>query len=253
MLAPEQLRSYAQEGVLVIPGFFSSAEVGVLHDHAHRGERALRHAANMPDAAGRSSRLSLWGNLGNDVFSAVSAHPRMVGCIEALLGEPCYHWHSKVMLKEPLVGGAWEWHQDYGYWYGDHCLFPRLMSCLVALDRADRDNGCLKVLVGSHHLGRIDHGSIGSQHGANPARVQEAAKQLELRYLEVDPGTAVFFHCNTLHASEANLSARERTSYICCYNARSNAPSPPTSFHGQPEPIQLADPDGIMKSLLVGT
>jgi hypothetical protein len=29
-----------------------------------------------------------------------------------------------MILKEPYVGGAWEWHQDYGYWYHTGCLFP---------------------------------------------------------------------------------------------------------------------------------
>ena len=28
------------------------------------------------------------------------------------------------MQKEPKVGGAWEWHQDYGYWYKNEFLFP---------------------------------------------------------------------------------------------------------------------------------
>jgi ectoine hydroxylase len=123
----------------------------------------------------------------------------------------------------------------------------------VALDRAKRQNGCLKVLVGSHRAGRIEHGAVGSQHGANPDRVAELAKRLELRYLEVDPGTAVFFHCNTLHSSEANLSQRARTSFICCYNALSNAPATPSTFHGQPESITLASDDAILKGSLVGT
>jgi len=41
-----------------------------------------------------------------------------------LLGEEVYHYHSKMMLKEPQVGGAWEWHQDYGYWYKNQFMFP---------------------------------------------------------------------------------------------------------------------------------
>ncbi len=35
------------------------------------------------------------------------------------------HFHSKLMQKEPRVGGAWEWHQDYGYWYKNEFLFSR--------------------------------------------------------------------------------------------------------------------------------
>ena len=46
----------------------------------------------------------------------MSANPRIVNSMRALLREEIYHWHSKVMLKYPEGGGAWEWHQDYGYW-----------------------------------------------------------------------------------------------------------------------------------------
>ncbi len=37
--------------------------------------------------------------------------------MEALLGgHEIYHYHSKLMMKDPLTGGAFRWHQDYGYW-----------------------------------------------------------------------------------------------------------------------------------------
>ena len=101
----------------------------------------------------------------------MSASPRIVNGVRALLREDVYHWHSKVMLKEPRQGGAWEWHQDYGYWYHDGAPYPRLLSCMIALDPATRENGCLKVLVGSHLLGRLDHGRQGSQVGADPERI----------------------------------------------------------------------------------
>jgi len=68
-----------------------------------------------------------------------------------------YHWHSKVMLKEAEKGGTWEWCQDYGYWYHDGCPYSRMVSAMLALDKATRENGCLKVMVGSHLLGRLEH------------------------------------------------------------------------------------------------
>ena len=247
-LTPDQVQTYQRDGVLIIPGFFSPAETAILYDQAHHGERLGHALSNMPDSAGRASRLAIWGSIGADVFGAVSANPRLVDHVEALMGEPCYHWHSKVMFKEPQVGGAWEWHQDYGYWYDDTCPFPRMLSCLISLDRADRANGCLQVLVGSHRLGRLNHGTAGNQSGADPARLALVRERFEVRAIEVDPGTAVFFHCNTLHASGPNESERMRTSYICAYNALSNAPAVPATVHGQPLPIQCAADDAILRA-----
>jgi ectoine hydroxylase-related dioxygenase (phytanoyl-CoA dioxygenase family) len=129
-----------------------------------------------------------------------------------------------MMLKEPLVGGAWEWHQDYGYWYNNGCLFPLLASCLIAVDRANRENGCLQVIRGSHQMGRIDHGKTGDQTGADAERVEAALARMELVYIEAEPGDALFFHSNLLHRSDQNRSPHPRWSLICCYNAARNDP-----------------------------
>jgi ectoine hydroxylase-related dioxygenase (phytanoyl-CoA dioxygenase family) len=127
-------------------------------------------------------------------------------------------------MKEPYVGGAWEWHQDYGYWYNNGCLFPDMASCMIAVDRATRENGCLQVLKGSHRMGRIDHGKVGDQTGADMERVRAAMERLELVYGEMDPGDALFFHCNLLHRSDQNRSPQPRWVLICCYNAARNDP-----------------------------
>ena len=82
---------------------------------------------------------------------------KMAHTAEAIIGSEVYHFQSKLTAKEPFTGGAWEWHQDYGYWYYNGCLFPHLVSCMVALDRSDRGNGCLQFLAGSHLMGRADH------------------------------------------------------------------------------------------------
>eukprot|EP01046_Picozoa_sp_COSAG06_P088870 COSAG06_NODE_35274_length_462_cov_0.710744_1_plen_107_part_01 len=105
--------------------------------------------------------------------------------MQSLLDDEVYHYHHKMMLKEPLIGGAWEWHQDYGYWYDNGCLYPDMASCLIAVDRATRENGCLQVVRGSHKLGRLEHGKTGGQTGANLERVAAVLERLELVYCEL--------------------------------------------------------------------
>ncbi len=41
--------------------------------------------------------------------------------------------------KQPQEGGAWEWHQDFGYWYNYGCLAPEMMSIYVALDKSTKE------------------------------------------------------------------------------------------------------------------
>ena len=93
------------------------------------------------------------------------------------------------------------------------------MTAYFAIDRQTMANGCIKMLKGSNHLGRIDHGScssslcsffrslknaaalavsIGDQQGAEPERVELALKRFEEVYFVADPGDALFFHALTL-------------------------------------------------------
>src|SRR5436309_2637262 len=175
-LTDSQQLSFERDGFVLVENLFSREEVSALLSHVEV-DRVSKHKFNMPDTAGRSSKLSLWMDVGKDVFGAVTASPRIVIRARQLLGEEIYHWHSKVMLKEPRVGGAWEWHQDYGYWYQNACLRPDMASGLIAVDRATRENGCLQLLAGSHKMGRIEHGRCGEQTGADPERAKIAIER----------------------------------------------------------------------------
>ena len=129
------------------------------------------------------------------------------------------------MQKEPKVGGAWEWHQDYGYWYKNEFLLPdQMMSVMIAITEANKENGCLQVIKGSHKMGRIEHGFAGEQVGASQHYVDLALKTMEHVYVELKPGDALFFHSNLLHRSEANLSDNSRWSLISVYNRAGNVP-----------------------------
>jgi len=74
----------------------------------------------------------------------------------------------------------------------------------------NEENGCLQVLRCSHLAGRVDHILTGDQAGADLERVSELAKRLDLVYVEMEPGDAVFFDSNLLHRSDQNYSENPR-------------------------------------------
>jgi hypothetical protein len=223
-LNAEQLAEYDREGYLLLRGLFDREEMQTLLDYARGDQNLAASAYDRKDATGAATRLALWNHPTEDLYGLFSRSPRIVDRMEQLLGGEVYHYHSKMMLKEPYVGGAWEWHQDYGYWYHNGCLSPLLASCLIAVDRANRENGCLQVIRGSHSMGRIEHGKTGEQTGADMERVEAVLSRMELVYIEAEPGDALFFHCNLLHRSDQNRSPNPRWSLICCYNAARNDP-----------------------------
>lgn len=220
----ELLEAYERDGFVVIKKAFDAEEIELLR-RAAKEDRALdQHAFGKGDGEGGRVRLSLWNHPGDTIYGIFARCETLVGSAEKILGGEVYHYHSKMIMKDAKVGGAWAWHQDYGYWYQNGVLFPHLTSAFIAVDPAVKANGCMQVLRGSHHLGRVDHILTGDQAGADLERVHEAEKVLELVYVEMEPGDVLFFHANLLHRSDQNKSDHPRWSMICCYNAASNNP-----------------------------
>lgn len=220
----DQIADFQRDGFIIARGILDPNEVELLLATARGDGSVERDALQRADGEGGITRLRVWNWEGDDVYGLVARSKRVVESMEALLGDEVYFYHSKMMLKEPKTGGAWAWHQDYGYWYNNGCLWPDMGSCLIALDPARKENGCLQVLKGSHLAGRIDHQKVGDQTGADPERVKYFVDRLPLVYCEMDPGDAILFHGNLLHRSDQNHSDKSRWSYICCYNTRHNDP-----------------------------
>ena len=246
-LTAAQLEAYRRDGYIVIGGLFDGEEIELLRRAAKEDKALDDNAFGRADGAGGSVRLSLWNHLGDDIYGMFARSRRVVEAVGEELEDEPYHYHSKMIMKQARTGGAWEWHQDYGYWYENGVLSPNLCSVFIAVDPATRSNGCMQVLKSSHELGRLNHVKIGDQTGADPERVAAAEQRLELVYVEMAPGDALFFHANTLHRSDQNRSENDRWALICCYNARRNSPYK-EGRHPSYTPLAVVDDDAIKRA-----
>jgi len=249
-LSADQFTRFHADGFVLLPSLLNREETALLRQIAQTDHELERDAGSRADGEGGSVKLVVRNDLPDDtIYGAIVRCRRIVAAVQQALGDEVYHYHHKMILKEARIGGAWAWHQDYGYWYNNGCLWPDMASCLIAVDRATRENGCLQVVRGSHRLGRIDHGKVGDQTGADPERVLEIVKRSEVVHVELEPGSAVLFHANTLHRSDQNKSEHPRWAFICCYNSRHNDPYK-DSKHPRYTPLEVWDDARVME---VGT
>jgi ectoine hydroxylase len=224
LMTPELRRAYDEDGFVIVRGMFDREETDLLRRAMEVDPEIRNHMIDRADAKGQATRIALWNRAGDSVYGMAARCERMVDTMEDMLGGSIYHFQSKLTAKEPFVGGAWEWHQDYGYWYHNGCLFPDMASCQIALDRSFRENGCLELVRRSHKLGRIDHVPVPGegQNIADPKRMAEITRKLDVVPCELEPGDGLFFHCNTLHRSGQNTSPHRRWTLLCCYNRVDN-------------------------------
>jgi hypothetical protein len=122
-LSPQNISQFKKDGYFVAKGLFDFEEISILRS-AIEGDSNLNETLyNRYDANGRKTLMATWNHPGDSVYGLAARSHRVVESMETLLGGEVYHYHSKLTAKEPREGGAWEWHQDYGYWYHNGIVF----------------------------------------------------------------------------------------------------------------------------------
>ena len=144
------------------------------------------------------------------VFAAVSRRPQYAALAAALGLELPRLLQSMYMFKQPRIGGEVGWHQDATYLYTDPIT---VTGFWLALDDADRDNGCLMALAGAH---RGPLRQRFRRHGGGfVTDLLDSSPWLGGRpvALEARRGTLVVLHGLLPHASAPNRSDRPRHAY----------------------------------------
>lgn len=248
VLTAAQQAEFDEKGYTYARGLFAPDEVKLLTEAMEKDPAVRGSILDRRDGDGRSTRIALWNRAGDSVYGLAARCRRMVDTSAQLLGGPVYHYQSKLTAKDPKVGGAWEWHQDYGYWYYNGCLRPDLLSVMIGLDRTTRENGCLQLVTGSHRMGRIDHTPLSpTQNEVDPRRMQHILARAPVEYCELEPGDAVIFHCNTIHRSDANNSDSRRWTLLICYNRVDNDTVWQTDDRYY-VPLEVVDDDAIRRA-----
>ena len=145
------------------------------------------------------------------VFEAISCDPRMVSILRPLVGPRVEFLSAKPVFKSSAVHFASPWHQDQAYWGGS-----TKYSGWIALEDAAKENGCLRIIPGSHLQAR-DHASVRDARGFNNRVSDDDLKGEEVLDVEMKRGDVLVFHDRLLHSSYPNRSGRDRWSFIPTY------------------------------------
>lgn len=215
-LTPQQIADYEELGFVPSIGVLTSEEVR--YYRARLEETWVRLGTRVTRADG----LHLYF----DWAWALATHPRLLDCLEELLGPNIVLKHTRVLYKR-AGSGAWVgWHQDgFTERLSDRCA----PAVWMGLTDATVENGCLRVVPHSHrngllpHFSRVDRDDLAHSHAgtASPASLLDsnglsvtmtsAPTGLEPPYdVEMRAGQMSFHHPLLLHGSNPNRSAEPR-------------------------------------------
>jgi phytanoyl-CoA hydroxylase len=215
-LNAEELRAaFDRDGYVIVPNLFTRDDVAALKAECVAIVDSVRLAAldagNDPKEA---LKTGVYVGLAarSDVFRHAVADDRLVDVFAAGLWPNVEFLSDKVVFKNADTVFDSPWHQDWMYWRGDHKA-----SVWVALDDATPENGCLKVLPGSHRAEADHDGSDGDGFGFGHRLARGSVDESRAVTAEMEAGGAVFFHDLTLHASHPNTSQADRWTWIPTY------------------------------------
>ena len=215
-LSQDEITQYQEKGY-VIPRFrLSEARVGELRETL---DRLIRDNPGVRPEKLVSAHIegdNGEGVKGSRAFLDLARDPEIVDLVSDVLGDDVILWGCHVFCKPGGDGYETPWHQDGHYW-----PIRPLATCTawLALDRSDRENGCLRVIPGSHksrnsaehlHEDRVD--LVLSQRTSDDAFDEGEAVDMVL-----DPGQMSLHDVYMIHGADANRSPRRRAGIALRY------------------------------------
>lgn len=143
-----------------------------------------------------------------------ATHPSIVSAMKQVLGEDLVLWAMHFWYKHPGSEKYIPWHQDIHYWPMEPAINA---TAWVSLGWSIEENGCLKVIPGTHTQ-VLEHVSTGNDQSAFmeglPAHLVDESKAVSI---EMSPGQIAFFNEATCHGSGPNLSNIPRVAFSVRY------------------------------------
>lgn len=143
----------------------------------------------------------------------LASHKAVLDAVEDILGPNILVDGNLVFYKKPRDPRYASWHQDsvYSGWH----LTPSV-SAWIALTQSKRENGCMRVIPGTHKQGLLEHENIQDPNLLNRRgeRLRMDVDESQAVDVVLRPGEMSLHHTNIVHGSNPNSSDGPRIGFI---------------------------------------
>ena len=138
--------------------------------------------------------------------------------VEPFIGPNIALWSSHFISKDPYTGRATPWHEDSAFWQGRLSSYDKIVTIWLALDPTDRENGCMRVIPGTHRNGFSEYEAVdAARHTFD--RQAKKVDESQAVYFELAAGECSLHDSRIMHGASANTSPRRRCGYTMRYFA----------------------------------
>ena len=236
-LSESELAQYERDGFLVFNSFLDQNTVRQFREdlRAYEDDESILRSEGTITEPGKQEIRSIFGiHELSDRFDRLTRDPKILAMVRQLLGSDAYIHQSRINFKPGFHGKGFDWHSDFETWHAEDGM-PRMraVSFSIALTDNTPFNGPLMLIPGSHKtfvpcVGRTPEdnyqSSLKKQELGVPNNRDLAAMADEygIKAPTGPAGSLIIFECNTLHASNANMSPWPRSNLFFVYNSVEN-------------------------------
>jgi len=176
--------------------------------YSPEGKTAIRRLRNIYD------RHPLWRQWAHD-FSLLDYIGSLLGSSELSLTQA---HHNCLMTKTPQSSSRTGWHQDIRYWSFER---PVLVTAWLSLTDESQENGCIKVIPGSHNKG-LNRSQFDEQQFFRDDLSENQAMINDSETIESKSGDLLLFDARLLHSADKNINNEIKLSLVFTYKLPSN-------------------------------
>lgn len=218
-LTEEQIEFYQQNGYVQLHDVLTAEELAEVR-------QALDEVMNKPlekafDRVGHNpdydkvfhQKVNLWRE--HEGIKRFVFNPKLAEIARRLAGVPRIRlWHDHALIKMPGDSKPSPWHQDLPYWPMNE---EGALSCWMALDDVDENNGCMAFIPGSHKVGRLDPINLVNPQDIFGFEASGHLKGVPPAIMRMKAGSCTFHNGLTFHYAFPNRTDKPRRAMIVIY------------------------------------
>jgi hypothetical protein len=216
-LSPEEIKHYHEQGyALYHKPLFSNEKMDRLTTifEEHLAEKGAKLSDELDTPHFRDPRLL-------DFLLSDEA----LDVVEGLIGPDIVLWSSHFISKDPYVGRMTPWHEDSAYWNGRFDKYDSIVTIWLAIDRSNKENGCMRVIPGTHHNGFSEYEDVDKRINTFHAQIKNIDESQAV-YFELERGECSLHDSRIIHGATANTSPHRRCGYTMRYISASTKVDP---------------------------
>jgi ectoine hydroxylase-related dioxygenase (phytanoyl-CoA dioxygenase family) len=138
--------------------------------------------------------------------------------VEPIIGSNIALWTSHFISKDPYSGRATPWHEDSAFWEGRLSSYDQIVTVWLALDHSNRENGCMRVIPGTHLNGGFsDYSAVDMERNTFDREIAADVDESRAVDFELKPNEFSLHDGRIVHGARPNTSPHRRAGYTMRY------------------------------------